>query len=677
MAAYYPASSNERDYVPANYSSEPTPGSFSGAPVLPGTMMYVSYSSSSGPYADTLVGNSQQNTGISIPPVGVSDSTVLHHEFLSNLGGARTGEHNFTAWRDGRNEMMLMQSMEGDTSTLHGVQNVQGQGLSLSLSPQIPSGIQASSLQYRSHNPVASSFLSPNTSVSGENLTFRDDETSQSKQSRNTENMKPDFQGGGSDIMKGDVSPYMMSNIARNIPNSKYLKAAQQLLDEVVNVRQTLKKHDSKKDSERVPKEVDGVSNNGASVPSSSNAQDSISNPSELSSSEKQELQNKMTKLLSMLDEVDRRYRQYFHQMQIVVSSFDVIAGCGAAKPYTALALQTISCHFRCLRDTINGQIRVTQKSLGEHDGSANSKGVGISRLRFVDQQLRQQRALQHLGMMQQHTWRPQRGLPESSVTVLRAWLFEHFLHPYPKDSDKIMLARQTGLTRSQVSNWFINARVRLWKPMVEEMYKEEAGDAEMDSNSSSDVVTKATNRDLKISEDRGEDVQNSSTSTATMECSTGQFSVSNANHVPDVEMVGPSTESVFNILSCRENESHYNAEISREDQRPSVNEYNIVPGTIVQPNERFMATYSIPELERFENRSGISLTLGLHHCEDGSSVPMSVGTHHNFVSMRRDDVYNPTATQVGTETVDFDCMDSGNREHRFGSSHLLHDFVA
>ncbi|WOH09628.1 hypothetical protein DCAR_0729086 [Daucus carota subsp. sativus] len=75
--------------------------------------------------------------------------------------------------------------------------------------------------------------------------------------------------------------------------------------------------------------------------------------------------------------------------------------------------------------------------------------------------------------MIQHNAWRPQRQLPKRSVSVLRAWLFEQFLHPYPKDSDKHMLAKQTILSRSQVSNWFINARVRLWKPMVEEMYTE------------------------------------------------------------------------------------------------------------------------------------------------------------------------------------------------------------
>jgi len=33
--------------------------------------------------------------------------------------------------------------------------------------------------------------------------------------------------------------------------------------------------------------------------------------------------------------------------------------------------------------------------------------------------------------MMEQEAWRPQRGLPERSVNILRSWLFEHFLHPY------------------------------------------------------------------------------------------------------------------------------------------------------------------------------------------------------------------------------------------------------
>lgn len=137
-----------------------------------------------------------------------------------------------------------------------------------------------------------------------------------------------------------------------------------------------------------------------------------------------------ITSLIYYPWQVDRRYKQYYHQMQIIVSSFDAIVGCGAAKPYTALALQTISWHFRSLRDAISGQIQSTRKALGEQE-SSSTKGCGISRLRYVDQHLKQQRAMQQLGMMQPHAWRPQRGLPETSVSILRAWLFEHFLHPY------------------------------------------------------------------------------------------------------------------------------------------------------------------------------------------------------------------------------------------------------
>ena len=43
-----------------------------------------------------------------------------------------------------------------------------------------------------------------------------------------------------------------------------------------------------------------------------------------------------------------------------------------------------------------------------------------------------------------------------------------------------------------QVSNWFINARVRLWKPMIEEMYEElkrSSGRGDAEHQSSKDVV--------------------------------------------------------------------------------------------------------------------------------------------------------------------------------------------
>lgn len=134
---------------------------------------------------------------------------------------------------------------------------------------------------------------------------------------------------------------------------------------------------------------------------------------------------------------VEQRYRQYHHQMQIVVTSFEQAAGIESAKSYTDLALQTISKQFRCLKDAITAQIKATSKSLGVGEDNDHSMGGGVkgtteagSRLKFVDHQIRQQRALQQLGMIQHNAWRPQRGLPERAVSVLRAWLFEHFLHP-------------------------------------------------------------------------------------------------------------------------------------------------------------------------------------------------------------------------------------------------------
>ncbi|TVU26777.1 hypothetical protein EJB05_29338, partial [Eragrostis curvula] len=264
----------------------------------------------------------------------------------------------------------------------------------------------------------------------------------------------------------GDEGKYLGTSQGQMVMNSKYLKAAQELLDEVVSVSK-------------------GVEEAKAAAAKSA-----------AGGEEERGLGGRVRwrhggwrrrgEERWRAGDVEQRYRQYHGQMQAVSASFEAAAGAGSARTYTALALRTISRQFRCLRDAIAAQVRAASRALGEDaDAAALGGGRGVgSRLRFIDHQLRQQRALQQLGMMQGGAWRPQRGLPERSVSILRAWLFEHFLiRKYPKDSDKIMLAKQTGLTRSQVSNWFINARVRLWKPMVEEMYLEETKDRDAAGN--------------------------------------------------------------------------------------------------------------------------------------------------------------------------------------------------
>ncbi|TKY48551.1 BEL homeodomain protein 8 [Spatholobus suberectus] len=162
-----------------------------------------------------------------------------------------------------------------------------------------------------------------------------------------------------------------------------------------------------------------------------------------------------------------------------LVSSFESVAGLGSATPYIPMALKSVSKHFRCLKNSISDQLKRISEALGEDlsmptTSTCSKADTNMARLRCMDQSFlknKSGRGTTDLLEPQQHVWRPQRGLPERAVAILKAWLFEHFLHPYPTDTDKHMLASQTGLSRNQVSNWFINARVRVWKPMVEEMH--------------------------------------------------------------------------------------------------------------------------------------------------------------------------------------------------------------
>ena len=48
---------------------------------------------------------------------------------------------------------------------------------------------------------------------------------------------------------------------------------------------------------------------------------------------------------------------------------------------------------------------------------------------------------------------------PLETTSVLKKWLLDHLDNPYLQYIDKVNLSRETGLSRNQVQNWFMNVR--------------------------------------------------------------------------------------------------------------------------------------------------------------------------------------------------------------------------
>ncbi|KAG0271357.1 hypothetical protein BGZ95_000844, partial [Linnemannia exigua] len=65
---------------------------------------------------------------------------------------------------------------------------------------------------------------------------------------------------------------------------------------------------------------------------------------------------------------------------------------------------------------------------------------------------------------------RKRRGnLPKSVTHVLKSWLVQNAIHPYPTEEEKMRLSEATKLSMNQISNWFINARRRILQPILHE----------------------------------------------------------------------------------------------------------------------------------------------------------------------------------------------------------------
>ncbi|KAD5317275.1 hypothetical protein E3N88_17221 [Mikania micrantha] len=151
-------------------------------------------------------------------------------------------------------------------------------------------------------------------------------------------------------------------------------------------------------------------------------------------------IKEKKKHLLALLEMVDERYNQCLDEIQTVISAFHAVTELDP-QIHACFALRTVTFFYKNLRAKLSNHIL----SMGASFNPLDPKEEELTS--FVPKQW----ALQQLRRNDHQLLRPQRGLPEKSVSVLRAWMFQNFLHPYPKDAEKQLLAVKSGLTRSQV----------------------------------------------------------------------------------------------------------------------------------------------------------------------------------------------------------------------------------
>lgn len=137
--------------------------------------------------------------------------------------------------------------------------------------------------------------------------------------------------------------------------------------------------------------------------------------------------------------------------------------------------------HLQSVRKAAESSVQEVYRILSRH---CLHMGFNISELehRYISLvhcfcQTREQVKSRFRRYVQTRNWieniatRQRRGcLTHRQNNVLRLWLFRNFSNPYPRDADKTALVADTSLQPTQVNNWLINARSRIWKPTLDVM---------------------------------------------------------------------------------------------------------------------------------------------------------------------------------------------------------------
>lgn len=192
-----------------------------------------------------------------------------------------------------------------------------------------------------------------------------------------------------------------------------------------------------------------------------------------------------------------------------------------------------------------------------------------------------------------------------------------------------------------QVSNWFINARVRLWKPMLKEMYKEEMKDQLHDGSRDENSTIKSKEAIGNKKEVMGSSSSNNNN--IIKEYSSSSSHNNNNSHIipqPPHQELGLGTYSVMNMMM---NDGDDGGLISMEH-------INFHHGK--------------------NNNGGVSLTLGLPHdefCGINNTSHIATPSHHA----------STTRNNNNYENNNINMHHIHNNTKRFAAQSLLPDFVS
>jgi hypothetical protein len=121
--------------------------------------------------------------------------------------------------------------------------------------------------------------------------------------------------------------------------------------------------------------------------------------------------------------QMEQRCSQCLDEMQSAASKYGSMVRPGGGALSAPLAHREVSAMHRRLRariiaEIVGGRGKSSSVSLADRERSWESAFI---QKHWAQRQLRRG---------DKQSWRPQRGLPEKSVAVLKAWMFENFLRP-------------------------------------------------------------------------------------------------------------------------------------------------------------------------------------------------------------------------------------------------------